>query len=122
MVLNVKIFLDPKFYYQKLKELATKSTQVFSRVGSNAKKVFSAVRSGVSGATASFGTFIKSVLRGGGALSLIEKGGLCIFSVVDASMKKLKAQITDAIESMRSPITVSVKLPRRMVRKKFYCQ
>ena len=72
MVLNVKILLDPKFYYQKLKELATKSTQVFSRVGSNAKKVFSAVRSGVSGATASFGTFIKSVLRGGGAPVLIE--------------------------------------------------
>ena len=45
MVLNVKILLDPKFYYQKLKELATKSTQFFSRVGSNAKKVFSAVRS-----------------------------------------------------------------------------
>ena len=71
-MLNVKILLDPKFYYQKLKELATKSTQVFSRVGSNAKKVFSAVRSGVSGATASLGTFIKSVLRGGGAPVLIE--------------------------------------------------
>ena len=32
MVLNVKIFLDPKFYYQKLKELAAKSKQVFSRI------------------------------------------------------------------------------------------
>lgn len=72
MVLNVKILLDPKFYYQKLKELASKSKLIFLRVGSDVKKVFSAVRSGVSGATASFGTFIKSVLRGGGVLILYE--------------------------------------------------
>ena len=100
MALNVKILLDPKSYYQKLKELAAKSTQAFSRVGNEVKKVFSAVRGRVSGATASFGTFIKSVLRGGGAFSLIEKGCLCFFSVFDAHMKKLKEQITDAIESM----------------------
>ena len=43
MVSNVKILLDPKFYYQKLKELAAKSTQVFSHVGNNVKKVFFAV-------------------------------------------------------------------------------
>lgn len=109
MALNVKILLDPKSYYQKLKELAAKSTQAFSRVGSDVKKVFSSVRSGVSGATASFGTFIKSVLRGGGAFSLIEKGCLCFFSVFDAHMKKLKEQITDAIESIRSPINSILK-------------
>ena len=91
MVLNVKTLLDPKSYYQKLKELAAKSMQVFSRVGSDVKKVFSTVRGGVSGATASFGTFIKSVLRGGGALSLIEKEVQFIFSAFDAHMKNLKA-------------------------------
>ena len=112
MALNVKIILDPKFYYQKLNELGAKSKQVFSAVGSDVKKVFSAVRRGVSGTTASFGTFIKSVLRGGGAFSLIEKGCLCFFSVFDAHMKKLKAQITDAIETIRYSVTVSGKRPR----------
>lgn len=99
MVFNVKILLDPKFYYQKLNELAAKSKQVFSAVGSDVKKVFSAVRSRVSGVNVSFVRFAKTALIGGG-LALIEKTGQNIFSVLDAYMKKLKAQITDAIESM----------------------
>ncbi|MBO4631757.1 MAG: hypothetical protein J5858_07525 [Lentisphaeria bacterium] len=61
MMLNVKILLDPKFYYQKLNELGAKSKQVFSAVGSNAKKVFSAVGSGVSSVNVSFSKFEKVV-------------------------------------------------------------
>ena len=95
MVINVKIILDPKFYYQKLNELGAKSKQVFSAVGgdvkkvfsrvgndakkvfsavgSDVKKVFSAVRSGVSGVKVSFTKFAKTALiGGGGALILIE--------------------------------------------------
>ena len=77
---NVKIILDPKFYYQKLNELAARSKQVFSavgsdvkkvfsRIGSDAKKVFSAVRSGVSSVNVSFVRFAKTALTGGGGAS-----------------------------------------------------
>ena len=72
MALNVKIILDPKFYYQKLNELAAKSKQFFSRVGSDVKKVFSAVRSGVSGVDVSFVKFAKTALIGGGVFILYE--------------------------------------------------
>ena len=111
MMLNVKILLDPKFYYQKLNELGAKSKQVFSRigsdvkkvfsaVGSDAKKVFSAVHSGVSGVKVSFSKLAISILRSGGGLALIEKMIQSSFSAFDAYMKKLKAQTTDSIESM----------------------
>ena len=72
MALNVKILLDPKSYYQKLKELASKSKLIFLRVGSDVKKVFSAVRSWVSRANVSFVKFTKSALLGGGVLILYE--------------------------------------------------
>lgn len=100
MMLNVKILLDPKFYYQKLNELRAKSKQVFSAVGSDVKKVFSAVRSGVSRANVSFAKFARSALMGAGAVFVIEKAIQNVLSIFDAHMKNLKAQITDAIESM----------------------
>ena len=109
MALNVKILLDPKSYYQKLNELAAKSKQVFSRVGDEVKKVFSAVHSGVSSANVSFVKFAKSALIGAGAVSVIEKAIQNLFSILDTHMKKLKAQITDAIESIRSPINSILK-------------
>lgn len=100
MALNAKILLDPKFYYQKLKELSTKTRQTFSQIGTDVKSVFSAIRGEISGMNVSFGKFAKSILLGGGALSLIQKGIQSVFSLLDAHMKNLKAQITDAMESM----------------------
>ena len=49
MALNVKVLLDPKFYYQKLRELATKSKENFSKIGSDIGKIFTSARDQIRG-------------------------------------------------------------------------
>ena len=100
MALNVKVLLDPKFYYQKLRELATKSKENFSKIGSDIGKIFTSARDQIRGSDISVKDFASQIVLAGGAFELIKKGAETAFRFIDMGMKNAKARFLDFFNSI----------------------
>ena len=100
MALNVKVLLDPKFYYQKLRELATKSKENFSKIGSDIGKIFTSARDQIRGSDISVKDFASQIVLAGGAFELIKKGAETAFRFIDIGMQNAKAKFLDFFNSI----------------------
>ena len=100
MALNVKVLLDPKFYYQKLRELAAKSKDSFSQVGSDIAKSFSALRQELRGSDKTVHEFANQILLAGGVFELLKKGADMAFRFIDMGMQNTKARFLDFFNSI----------------------
>ena len=100
MALNVKVLLDPKFYYQKLRELATKSKENFSKIGSDIGKIFTSARDQIRGSDISVKDFASQIVLAGGAFELIKKGAETAFRFIDIGMQNAKARFLDFFNSI----------------------
>lgn len=93
MALNVKGLLVPKFYYQKLRELATKEN--FSKIGSDIGKIFTSARDQIRGSDIAVKDFASQIVLAGGAFELIKKGAETAFRFIDMEMQNAKARFLD---------------------------
>ena len=100
MALNVKVLLDPKFYYQKLRELAKQSKENFSKIGSDIGKIFTSARDQIRGSDISVKDFASQIVLAGGAFELIKKGAETAFRFIDMGMQNAKARFLDFFNSI----------------------
>lgn len=99
MALNVKILLDPKFYYQKLKELANKSKDTFSSVGSDIAKVFSGIRDNIN--KTSVKSFAEQFVLAGSVMDIFKKGLEGCFKLLDTVMQNSKQRFLDYFNGLK---------------------
>lgn len=99
MALNVKILLDPKFYYQKLKELANKSKDTFSSVGSDIAKVFSGIRGNIN--KTSVKSFAEQFVLAGSVMDIFKKGLEGCFKLLDTVMQNSKQRFLDYFNGLK---------------------
>lgn len=99
MAINAKILLDPRFYYQKLKELVSKTKSSAQQVSDDVKKAGKSALSELKGDNITPGSLMKRIFLGGGALAIIQKGIQNVFNLFDTWMKNKKAEITDMLAS-----------------------
>ena len=99
MALNVKILLDPKFYYQKLQELASKSKNTFSGIGSDIRKIFHGIRDSINGT--SIKGFAENIVLAGGVMGVFQKAVDLTFRFIDTAMQNSKQRFLDYFNSLK---------------------